>query len=404
MHQILATVHAVCAALKDARDSDPMFLSPAEKAAALVDLGRLEAQVLELRLRVLAEASDLAESTGERDAAAWLAPHLRAEYVAVRADLELARSLRRFPILSTALAEGSVTRAHATVATRSLDALPAVSPDTLARAEAALVDEATRLTPKQLRRVGRHLLAVIDPAAADEAEGLALLAEEHAADRATRLVMKPVGDGTTRVAGLIPDHAAAHLRTCLEAFTQPRVAALAADGRRLPAPRLNGLAVCDLVHAIDPAVLPDHGGDTTALVVTVSLDALRADLTAATLGGVDGDERISAATARQLACTARIIPAVLGSDSEVLDLGRSGRLFSKAQRKALRSRHSTCQAADCTVPSVWTDAHHLDPWSRGGRTDMSNAVLLCRHHHQRAHDLRYTTTYATTGVTFHRRT
>lgn len=404
MHQILATVHAVCAALKDARDCDPLFLSPAEKASALVDLSRLEAQVLELRLRVLAEASELAEATGERDAAAWLAPHLHAEYAAVRADLEFARSLRRFTILSTALAEGSITRAHATIATHALEALPDVDPDTLARAEAALVDEATRLTPKQLRRVGRHLLAVIDPAAADEAEARALLGEEHAADRVTRLVMKPLGDGTTRIAGLIPDHAAAHLRTCLEAFTQPRVAALAADGRRLPTPRLNGLALCDLIHATDAATLPDHGGDTTTLVVTVSLDALRADLAAATLGGVDSDDRISAEAARQLACTAKIIPAVLGTDSQVLNLGRSARLFNKAQRKALRTRHSTCHTVDCTVPSVWTDAHHQDPWSHGGTTNLDNAVLLCRHHHQRAHDPRYLASYSGSGVIFHRRT
>lgn len=404
MHQILTTVHAVCAALKDARDCDPMFLSPAEKASALVDLTRLEAQVLELRLRVLSESADLAEVTGDRDAAAWLAPQIRGEYAALRADLELARSLRRFPVLAGALAEGAISRQHTVVALRALEALPDLRPDTLAAAETVLAGEATRLTPKQLRAAGRHLLAVVDPDAADEAEGRTLVAEEQAADRATRLTLKPVGDGTTRLSGLIPDHVAVHLRTCLETFTQPRVAGLAADGRRLPTPRLVGLAFTDLINRLDPATLPDHGGDTTTLVVTMSLEALRTELAAATIGGLDGVERISAATARQLSCTARIIPAVLGTDSEVLNLGRSARLFSKAQRKALRIRYATCQATDCTVASVWTDAHHQNPWSHGGTTDISNAVLLCRHHHQRAHDPRYATNYAPTGVTFHRRT
>ena len=404
MHQILTTVHALRAALKDARDCDPMFLSPAEKASALLDLSRLEAQVSELRLRVLSESADLAEAHAERDAAAWLAPQIHAEYRMVRADLELARALRDLPCLSAALADGLITADHVLVAVQALEALPDVDANTAARAEAVLADEARRLTPKQLRTVGRHLLAVVDPDAADEAEGRALLAEEAGADRSTRLTLKPLGDGTTRLSGLIPDPAAAHLRTCLEALTQPRVAALAADGRRLPTSRLNGLAFTDLIHSLDPAVLPDHGGDTTALVVTMSLDALRDELGAATLGGLDGNDRISAATARQLACTARIIPAVLGTDSEVLNLGRSARLFTKAQRKALRTRHSTCQANDCTVPSVWTDAHHQEPWSHGGPTDISNAVLLCRHHHQRAHDPRYATTCSPAGVTFHRRT
>ena len=374
MHQILATVAVVSAALKDARDCDPMFLTPDEKAAAVVDLGRVEAQLLELRLRVLAEAGDVAEVSAARDAAAWLAPRLHEEYAALRSELELGRSLQAFPVLSAALADGRIGRAHAVVAVRALEALD-VGPDILARAESALAEEAQRLTPSQLRKAGRYLLAVIDPDAADEAEARAIADEEAGADRQTRLALKQRGDGTTRISGVLPDLAAAHLRTCLEAFTQPRVAGLAADGRRLPTPRLAGLALCDLIESIDPRTLPDHGGDTTTVIVTVSLEDLRRDLGAAALGGIESSERLSASAVRRLACSARIIPAVLGSASEVLDLGRSARLFSKAQRKALRSRHATCQAVDCTVRSVWTDAHHQDPWSRGGGTDLNNAVL-----------------------------
>ena len=403
MHQILATVHTVAAALKDVRGADPIFMTPAEKANALVDLARVEAQLLELRLRVLAEADDLAEASASRDAAAWLAPQVHDEYVSARADLALAQSLRRFPVLSGALAEGQILRAHVMTAIRALEALD-TDPETLARAESALVEEAQRLTPAELRKAGRHLLAIVDPDAADEAEARALEAEEVRADRQARLSLKELGNGTTRISGLLPDLEAAHLRTCLESFMQPRVAGLDADGRRLPTARLAGLAFCDLIHATDPATLPDHGGDTATVMVTISLEALRTDLGAAALGGLDSSHRLSAQAARRLACTARILPAVLGADSEVLDLGRSARLFSKAQRKALRTRQATCQAADCTVPSVWTDAHHRDPWSRGGSTDLDNAVLLCRYHHQRAHDSRYEASYSAGGVAFHRRT
>jgi hypothetical protein len=34
-------------------------------------------------------------------------------------------------------------------------------------------------------------------------------------------------------------------------------------------------------------------------------------------------------------------------------------------------------------------AHHLDPWSNGGKTDLHRGVLLCSFHHHRAHDTRY---------------
>lgn len=152
--------------------------------------------------------------------------------------------------------------------------------------------------------------------------------------------------------------------------------------------------MCSFLECIDPARLPLHGGDATTLVVTLSLDALLAELGTAELlcaGLVPGDEttgdQITAAQARRLACTAKIIPAVLGGDSLPLDLGRAQRLFSPAQRKALLLlRDKTCRAEGCDIPGTWAEAHHLVPWSTGGRTDLANAVLLCSHHHHRVHD------------------
>jgi len=99
----------------------------------------------------------------------------------------------------------------------------------------------------------------------------------------------------------------------------------------------------------------------------------------------------TASQARRLACQAKILPAVLGGRSEVLDLGRSRRLHSAAQRRAIRIRHHQCQADGCTVPAAWCETHHPHAWSAGGKTDLDNAALLCSHHHHRAHDARYLT-------------
>src|SRR5581483_8583374 len=130
---------------------------------------------------------------------------------------------------------------------------------------------------------------------------------------------------------------------------------------------------CDLLEHVDPDSLPRHGGDATTVMVTIGLADLRSELGAAAIGGLDAEERISASEARRLACTAEIVPVVLGGRSQALDLGRGQRLFSPGQRKALRTRHSTCQVDGCDVPSTWCDAHHEDPWSRGGRSDLRNA-------------------------------
>ena len=137
-------------------------------------------------------------------------------------------------------------------------------------------------------------------------------------------------------------------------------------------------------------------------MVTIPLETLQTGLGTAQLGT---GEPITAGEARRLACTAGLVPAVLGTRSEVLDLGRTARLFTPAQRKALALRHPRCRAEDCDVPAPWCEAHHATPWSHGGSTDLTDGVLLCHWHHQRAHDTRYTTTRTPNGdLRYHRRT
>ena len=185
------------------------------------------------------------------------------------------------------------------------------------------------------------------------------------------------------------------MRTFLEAVVQPRKV----EGERCRPGQQFGRAFCELLELMDPARLPDHGGDGTTVMVTIPLTDLQSALGAGALGGADSDHRISAAQARRLACTAGIVPVVLGSRSQVVDLGRTQRLFSPAQRKALRAQRSMCQADGCDVPSTWCDAHHETPWSQGGRTDLKNALLLCGHHHRRIHDPRYASSVANGKVT-----
>jgi hypothetical protein len=87
-----------------------------------------------------------------------------------------------------------------------------------------------------------------------------------------------------------------------------------------------------------------------------------------------------------------------------LDLGRASRLFTEVQRTALGLKHRTCAADGCERPFAWTELHHRDPWSQGGRTDLAEAVPLCHFHHQRIHDRDYEHRYESFGITFHRRT
>lgn len=437
-HPIIAATRLLDQALKSAADANPTFMSTTDKSEALRELVRLESRLTELRLRVMADADDVAAAAGARDVADWLAHEGRLRPEDARADLRLAAALDRgCPEVGPAMRAGDVTPSQARVVVRALADLPDTVPvEVVDAAERALVGHAARFAPKQLARIGRHVLALVAPEVADEAEARRLEAEESEARRRTRVSLRRLGDGTTRLSGVLPDAIATRLAHYLEAFANPRREGLpaapatdrvhggdpAADPTAddpvawLPYPRRLGEAFGQLVECLDPRRLPLHGGDATTVVVTVTLASLVSGLGAGdVLGGgtVPSDahhdpcagEHLSAGEVRRLACNAGIVPAVLGGASEVLDLGRARRLFTAAQRRALLLRDRTCRAVGCDIPGTWAEAHHWLPWSSEGPTDLANGVLLCSHHHHRAHDPGHRTERLADGdVRFARRT
>jgi hypothetical protein len=162
-------------------------------------------------------------------------------------------------------------------------------------------------------------------------------------------------------------------------------------------PESFGAGFCELIEHLPRT---GHGPGAATLLVTLSLDALLDGIGAA---GLDTGIRISAGTARRLACTAGLVPTVLDGASVPLDLGRTRRLHTPAQRTALATLHDTCAITGCEPPYAWCEIHH--PWSRGGTTDLANALPLCGHHHRRAHDPHFDHRHHPTGDwRFHPRT
>ena len=90
-----------------------------------------------------------------------------------------------------------------------------------------------------------------------------------------------------------------------------------------------------------------------------------------------------------MACAAALVPHVLGTAGQALDVGRVARLFTRAQRRALLRRDRGCTYPGCTAPAAWTQAHHVVHWLDGGATDLDNAALLCQRHHTIVHERRY---------------
>ena len=101
--------------------------------------------------------------------------------------------------------------------------------------------------------------------------------------------------------------------------------------------------------------------------------------------------RLSAETARRLACDAAVVVVARASnasgsrgDVRVLDVGRRTRTIPPALRRALDVRDGACRYPGCG--SRFADAHHIVHWADGGETRLENLVLLCLRHHRAVHE------------------
>ncbi|MGH3671350.1 MAG: DUF222 domain-containing protein, partial [Pseudonocardiaceae bacterium] len=103
---------------------------------------------------------------------------------------------------------------------------------------------------------------------------------------------------------------------------------------------------------------------------------------------IEGGPAIPLSTATRLACQARVSALITDHRGNPLYLGRRRRLVSPRLLRALRARdHGRCRFPGCSNEHV--EAHHIVPWLVGGRTDITNLVLICGFHHRLIHDHGY---------------
>jgi hypothetical protein len=98
---------------------------------------------------------------------------------------------------------------------------------------------------------------------------------------------------------------------------------------------------------------------------------------------------LSREVARRLACDAKVFVSADGADRRSLDLGRSRRDPSDAQRIEIRRRDKGCRFPGCGH-TEFTDVHHVTHWIDGGPTDLCNLIELCDEHHRLVHEMGWT--------------
>ena len=373
-------------------------------------------QALKLSLVAVVDKTDVAADAGMTGTGAWLAARSRTDGASAAKEVRLATALDGgLAATRAALSEGALSTEHAHVIARTTEQLPE-GLDTGEREaiERSLVAVAKRVDPVALRKKARRALeaAKRQQAEVDAHEDAVLRSEEELALAATKLTLHDNQDGTISGHFTVPTLAGQILKKVIQQIASPRrFAQQAAKDAKARAARCGGeLSAAQVTEATWEAFraedldwsqkygrafvellehLPtDHlsGKVNATILVTLDHDQLNASVGAAHL---DTGHDLSASQARRLACGAGIVPAVLGGQSQLLDLGRAQRFFTEAQRVALALTYDSCAAEHCDRPYAWTEHHHQDPWATGGATDLDNAVPLCGYHHQRVHDPTY---------------
>ncbi|WP_318307112.1 HNH endonuclease signature motif containing protein [Amycolatopsis solani] len=315
----------------------------------------------------------------------------------------VARLFEHLADVPRAAAERTVTRAHALHLSRSLDSTPALAPATAVAAASGglstpmidtIVEALTRIPVehresveedlltfaadaghKQVAALGARIIAHLDPDGAPPVD-------PDPVTPARELSLRRKRTGMWELSGRFDDETGTRAHALLDALAERRTTPDEGPDLRSPQERY-GDAFSDAVDlALNAPDLPMQAGERAHVLVAVSLTDLQSGLGTATLGDTG---RISAAEARVHACDCKLIPAVLGAQSEPLDVGRARRLITPGLRRALFLRDRGCAFPGCHRPPRHCQGHHIRHWADGGPTELANLVLLCAHHHRLLH-------------------
>jgi hypothetical protein len=370
----------------------PLWQRSDDHLVAAIRENERERRALDARtLALLAETQNrgLAASKGYSSSATFLVESLNISRSEANRRLACARAVTGrqsasgasipapLPAMGAALAEGAVTAEHVDVVAKFHASLPeAVSPEVWEPVEKTLADAARSVDPAALRRFcNRQVRARLDP------DGTLPTEEDEARPR-LRLEWHREPDGSGHGRFTVDAEPAEQLEALLSALATPKP-----DETGQPDPRgiesRRGDALAEIIAlAAGSAERPTEGGEKPQIIVTMSWDDLRHERTAL-LG--TRHLPLAASAARRLACDARVIPVVLGSRGEVLDIGRAKQAIPTGIRRAVTLRDGGCAFPGCDRPPAWCDAHHIQHWSDGGPTCLDNLVMLCNSHHRTLH-------------------
>ena len=275
----------------------------------------------------------------------------------------------QLPELGEALRAGAVGAEQTSVVVKTISRIPADVPvQVREQAQSTLVGHARVMDPLHLGLVAEKLICTLDPDGDFE--------PRDPADRAElALGVRDARTGLTGIKGRLDDHAVAVFIAATDAHAKPRPEADGIKDPRSANTRLAQALTTVLEDYLTTGQGPVQGGERPHVTMTVGWDAITGQLGAAVLDATG--ITVAPATARRVLCDCDVIPAVLGSNGEPLDIGRATRTWPTGIRRAVALRDGGCVFPGCDRPARWSEIHHIWHWVDGGPTSLVNGACLC---------------------------
>jgi hypothetical protein len=345
------------------------------------------------------DARGYCETDGAASTASWLRGRCRVSGSEASTRVKTARGLRELPATAAALEAGAITLSHA-------QAITMLASDTDVRAtqdvEEQLVALAAMIDPVRFSVELRRLRETFKR---DGADGNT---EDDSEDKSYRGVSCVASfQGRFNLNGWLPPEGGALLKAALDSLARP-----VPGDQRTHAQRYADALVEMARRLLNGGDLPAKNGvrphlflRTTAQPNSATNESATIDPTASeavadgdakpasgllplrlTDGVVVGGGALSDQALARLACDATIAGVLFGPDGHVLNLGRSKRLVSPGQWRALLLRDGGCVFPGHDCPPAFTEAHHLRSWLAGGPTDLWNLAAVCTYGHELLHE------------------
>ena len=341
--------------------------SPQTRLLRLAELRQAVDAAMVATLAELEENPGPVHLDGAVDGGRWLSSRTEIHPAEAATLAGVARALPAMPVTAGALDAGRIGTAKGRLLARA-SAVPGFGD-----AEAGLVAAVEHVSLRTARRIIGRFIADHRPAAA---------ADPAADAAANEVTLTPRANGRWRLSGDL-DHQTA---TAISGELRRLADAHRDDDGHLSRAHRTALALFDAVRR--SITLGQRGAGSRPELVLV------AD---ASPGGGIGNARhedgtpVSRRVFEALTCDATIRGLLVNGRREPLDLGRSVRTASIGQRRAVAVRDGGCVYPGCGRPPDDCDIHHIRHWTKhGGRTDIANLCLLCRHHHTLTHVIGFT--------------